>query len=140
MTIKDLLTLDPSIYPLALNDAGDLVFCIDLSEEDYRQASFLDDRVLRENQGQGVIRWQELESAAATLPLKCDFLFHTSHAGSTLISRLLVLTLASLRFESRRYFAPLGKVSTGATWINSSALVSHISSRTKVFNQGHELR
>lgn len=62
-----------------------------ISEADYRRASFLDHRVLRpDTEG----AWFPLprilkETAGLGQPLPPHFIFHVSHCGSTLISRLL---------------------------------------------------
>jgi hypothetical protein len=35
------------------------------------------------------IAWADIRDAAGDLPVRCDFIFHISHVGSTLLSRLL---------------------------------------------------
>ena len=72
----------------AINRRGLLVR---VSETDYRRASFLDHRVLKPNT-EGA--WFPLarilkESAGLRQPLPPHFIFHVSHCGSTLLSRLL---------------------------------------------------
>lgn len=60
------------------------------TEEDYRQAPFLDARGLREGMAQGNVGWPLL--AGLTGPERrsdAHWIFHISHAGSTLVSRLL---------------------------------------------------
>ena len=60
-----------------------------MSEEDYRAASFLDQRLLGPQSETREIGWAEL-AAAFTAEARRDaqFIFHIGHVGSTLISRL----------------------------------------------------
>jgi hypothetical protein len=81
----------PDVYPQKLDlIRGGLLF-IHFSEEAYRSSSFLDDRILGAATRGG---WLPVERVAAAVrhldsapPL--HFIFHTGHAGSTLVSRLL---------------------------------------------------
>ena len=88
-TLREALSASPSLFPLNQNPNGDLVQVVGLSEADYESASFLDSRILSQGTRQAVIPWPELEQAASDLPRHCNFIFHISHAGSTLLSRLL---------------------------------------------------
>lgn len=89
MQLRDAIASSPLLFPLRMNASGDLIEFVRMTEQDYQQASFLDERMLQPNQQRAVISWQELQPAAQGLPLDCDFIFHVSHCGSTLISRLL---------------------------------------------------
>jgi hypothetical protein len=60
-----------------------------LGEEDYRQASFLDQRILTSDKPREWLPWTDLAGFAGSLPDRADFIFHIGHVGSTLISRLL---------------------------------------------------
>ena len=89
MNLRDALCSSPTIFPLNLDATGTLVQVVSLSESDYREASFLDNRAIKPNSRLAVIPWRELAAAAVSLTANCDFIFHISHAGSTLLSRLL---------------------------------------------------
>jgi len=89
MTLSEVLAASPSLFPLILDPAGNLIQVVNLSEIDYQAASFLDGRLLAGGMRNAVIPWTELQCAAQGLPKRCNFLFHISHAGSTLLSRLL---------------------------------------------------
>ncbi len=60
-----------------------------MTEEAYVAASFLDARMLGPNPAIQVGRWGEVREATSALPEHCHFIFHVSHAGSTLLSRLV---------------------------------------------------
>ena len=81
----------PDAYPHNLDLVRNAVLLLSLDSNRYRQASFLDDRIL----GPGVKgAWITSDQAVAALSqVKCarplHFIFHTGHVGSTLISRLL---------------------------------------------------
>jgi hypothetical protein len=89
--IRDGVGDDPSIFPQNLDLARERILFVRLSREDFRAASFLDDRILTA-QSEG--RWVGFEEVAPLVegvrpsaPL--HFIFHTGHVGSTLLSRLL---------------------------------------------------
>lgn len=88
-TVADLTT--PSLYPQKADAAGKAYFFIPLTREQYRAASFLDDRVLAPGVAGQWISRALVEAALAKgierRPL--HFLFHIGHCGSTLLSRLL---------------------------------------------------
>ena len=80
----------PTFYPLRLEEDGSRMFLARLSEADYRAASFLDERALSPALFVG---WAPgallMRAAEAIRPRPLHFIFHTGHAGSTLLSRLL---------------------------------------------------
>jgi hypothetical protein len=80
----------PTLYPLRLADDGGRMFLARLTETDYRAASFLDERGLGPELSIG---WAPtdllIRAAEAIQPRPLHFIFHTGHAGSTLLSRLL---------------------------------------------------
>ncbi len=87
MEAEDLAS--PRLYPLSYDASGARVRLVALDEEDYRAASFLDERLL-ETVGLG--EWTPydfLQRAMARADAECDFIFHIGHVGSTLLSRLL---------------------------------------------------
>ncbi|WP_145079421.1 hypothetical protein [Aureliella helgolandensis] len=77
------------LFPLSMSVDGEVIQLASLSEQDYRAASFLDHRILESGLRRGVVAWTALRQAAEGLPIRCHFIFHTSHAGSTLLSRLI---------------------------------------------------
>ncbi len=89
MTLQQALRASPKLFPLNIDTDGRVVQLVGLSEAEYQVASFLDNRLLTANTPQATVPWQELAIAASGLPINCDFIFHISHVGSTLLSRLL---------------------------------------------------
>jgi hypothetical protein len=87
LSIDDYTT--PVLYPLSLEDETGAVRFLTLEEAAYRDASFLDERLIAEPALADWRPWPEVERAAAPLAVSCDFIFHIGHVGSTLISRLL---------------------------------------------------
>ncbi|MEL7197339.1 MAG: hypothetical protein AAGL10_03400 [Pseudomonadota bacterium] len=86
---------DAGLFAHTLDLAGDRVLLVQMSEADYRQSSFLDNRLLqpvgqtnpaRSMQWAG---WDELEEASQSVRNDAQFVFHIGHVGSTLIARLL---------------------------------------------------
>jgi len=85
------LAASPDLYPMALDAGRDALFFIRMRAEDYRSASFLDERVLTPATRGQWVRVADvartMSSPRATRPL--HFIFHSGHVGSTLLSRLL---------------------------------------------------
>jgi hypothetical protein len=80
----------PMLYPLQLDDDGERMFLARLTEADYRSASFLDERGLSPAHFVGWAPSALLVRAAEAIRSRpLHFIFHTGHAGSTLLSRLL---------------------------------------------------
>jgi hypothetical protein len=79
----------PDLYPLSLDVEADRVRIVRLDETGYREASFLDERILPHT-GPGIwTAWTELAAASRALSGESDFIFHIGHVGSTLLARLL---------------------------------------------------
>ncbi|HEY2883727.1 MAG TPA: hypothetical protein VGJ08_00760 [Rhizomicrobium sp.] len=78
-------------YPQKFDATLDSVFFIPLSQEAYRKASFLDDRVLTTGKESRWVPYADVQmmmsEASNNHPL--HFIFHTGHVGSTLLSRLV---------------------------------------------------
>jgi len=87
--LRRLLTSSPTAFPLEATEAGDAILFALLTEDDYRGASFLDRRLLTPERRTGVVPAELLRPWLVRLPRACDFIFHVSHCGSTLVSRLL---------------------------------------------------
>jgi len=89
LTLRDALALSPTLYPIAVALNVDAVQFIRLDEAAYATASFLDSRLLLPGVKSAIISWPDVREAAASLGARCQFIFHISHVGSTLLSRLL---------------------------------------------------
>jgi hypothetical protein len=85
------LSASPQVLPHTYDLLNDAVYAIALTEPEYRAASFLDARLLTPDKPGVWLRWAEFEAAITRLEIRpgCDFIFHISHVGSTLLSRLL---------------------------------------------------
>jgi hypothetical protein len=81
----------PALFPLNAESSGESIQFVRLSEADYETVSFLDSRMLRPDLARGIVAWGDLHEIAKSLIPNCHFVFHISHAGSTLMSRLLGL-------------------------------------------------
>jgi len=85
------LARSPELFPLDIDPATDQVTLIRLTEADYRQASFLDGRILTLQSPRRVLPWTQLEAAVAVggFQESAGYIFHIGHVGSTLLSRLV---------------------------------------------------
>lgn len=74
----------------ALDPASGVARLIEMTAENYRGASFLDDRMLRPGLNAAVATWEEIAEAMPA-DARCDarWIFHIGHVGSTLIARML---------------------------------------------------
>ncbi|MGP1282096.1 MAG: hypothetical protein ACTS1X_03885 [Parasphingopyxis sp.] len=79
----------PAWFPQQMDAATDRVLLVRMAEEDYRQASFLDQRMLTQKSQPQWADWPELEAADQAGRRDAHFIFHVGHVGSTLIARLL---------------------------------------------------
>lgn len=68
---------------------GNTVRLVHLDEAAYRKESFLDQRLVALGYAQGQCAPTELDAAASRITARSDYIFHTGHVGSTLISRLI---------------------------------------------------
>ena len=89
VNLIDELTSSPALYPLAIDLKADMVRLVTLTQAVYEEASFLDRLRLKTVTGGIWLPWAEVRRAAAGLRARCHFIFHISHVGSTLVSRLL---------------------------------------------------
>lgn len=90
----------PEFFPHSYDPAVDMTYLVRLSEAEFRAASFLDQRVLARGKGGDWLTWPDLWRRAGLADGNrrgCNYIFHISHVGSTLMSRLLG--------EHRRIFA-----------------------------------
>ena len=88
----------------ALEVQNGLVRLVEMSRESYRDASFLDDRMMQQHLNAHVVDWQTVRSAIAVdCRRDARWIFHIGHVGSTLVARLLgeldgVLSVREPRF------------------------------------------
>ncbi len=87
MTDIDALTGSPALLPV--ERVGDAVRFKRMTENAYREASFLDQRLFQDAADETWIPASDVEAAALRLPKVAHFIFHTGHVGSTLLARLL---------------------------------------------------
>lgn len=74
----------------AVDPSAGLVRFVEMTLEDYRQASFLDDRMFSEKRASHLLKWDEVVAAKpAAARIDARWIFHIGHVGSTLIARLL---------------------------------------------------
>ncbi len=74
----------------ALDKPNGLVRLVKMDRQTYRDASFLDDRLLQQPREADVVPWQSVRSAAAAEARRdARWIFHIGHVGSTLLARLL---------------------------------------------------
>ena len=90
-SLVDDLDTSPSVYVQKFDVVRNGAYLVRLEETDYKLASFLDDRLLATHPTGQLIDLNALVSRADLLgpgyPL--NFIFHSGHVGSTLVSRLL---------------------------------------------------
>jgi hypothetical protein len=89
--LRDQLLADPSLFAQKLDLFSRRTLFVRLGQDLYREASFLDDRILTPST-QGM--WVGFDDVSAALagaahPRPLHFIFHAGHVGSTLVSRLL---------------------------------------------------
>jgi predicted nucleic acid-binding protein len=85
------LAASPDVCVQKIDLARDAALLVQLSENVYRSASFLDDRILSTEIKGGWVGLRSVLSAADAIKQRkpLHFIFHTGHVGSTLLSRLL---------------------------------------------------
>ena len=88
MIAEDDIVGSPAWLPLE-GVGGDAMRLVHLDEAAYREASFLDQRILGCGYSQETCGLAILEAAAARLTARSHYIFHTGHVGSTLVSRLI---------------------------------------------------
>lgn len=114
----------------AYDPGMDLVRFVAMEADDYRAASFLDDRMFQEQRDVRVLPWPTVEAAmSAASRNDARWIFHIGHVGSTLLARMLgelsgVLSVREPRILRDVALLPAGEQSAKAS------LVQHLCSRT----------
>jgi hypothetical protein len=80
---------DAALFPHLADLQKDQVLLSTMSETTFRQASFLDQRILTPELQRQVVSWADVASVRLPPLPKPQYIFHVGHVGSTLISRLL---------------------------------------------------
>jgi hypothetical protein len=74
----------------ALDPETGLLRVVEMDREAYREASFLDDRLLQQPHSAGVVPWDAIAGAIVHDARRdARWIFHIGHVGSTLVARLL---------------------------------------------------
>lgn len=92
-------TQDAGLLPQLVDLPTDQVLLSHLTEDDYRKASFLDQRIFTPQLRRQLVPWSELSQVALPELATPQYIFHIGHVGSTLLSRLLgeIETVLALR-------------------------------------------
>jgi hypothetical protein len=94
--LREMLQASPLLLPWSWDRSSHQIEFVGVSEPEYALASFLDERLLSDKHLRGTVPHaliadvQPSKLSYTGLP-QCDFIFHISHCGSTLLSRLLGL-------------------------------------------------
>jgi len=87
---SDGLADSPAWLPHAIDARADQALLVRRTEEEYRAASFLDDRSVHASTPRQVVAWSQVAAALPrTARRDAQYIFHIGNVGSTLISRLL---------------------------------------------------
>jgi hypothetical protein len=87
--LSRVLVDSPHWLPIQWRENPCRLLCAQLSQMQYQEASFLDQRAGLQRVPQAELHWDWVSQAVHALPINCHFLFHISHAGSTLLARIL---------------------------------------------------
>jgi hypothetical protein len=89
--LRALLPRSPDAYPQKIDLIRGQVLVIRMDDQAYRSASFLDDRIITPATQGAWFPGERISEAARQVatPRPLQFIFHTGHVGSTLVSRLL---------------------------------------------------
>ncbi len=92
-------TQDARLLPHLVDLPTDQVLLSHLTEDDYRKASFLDQRIFTPQLRRQLVPWSQLSELTLEDRPTPQYIFHIGHVGSTLLSRLLgeIDTVLALR-------------------------------------------
>lgn len=96
---QDQFGSNAGLFPHLMDLATDQVLISQITEEGFRQASFLDQRIVTPQLPRQLVQWDELSALDCPAHSQPQYIFHIGHVGSTLISRLLgeIETIFALR-------------------------------------------
>lgn len=145
------IACDATWLAQALDPTEGLVRLVAMSRESYREASFLDDRLLQSPVDAQIVSWTDVEAAIGdNMRSDARWIFHIGHVGSTLVSRLigeldgvlaireprllrdLALTPADVR---HRYLLPVPKLMSRTFGDDETACVKATSFASQIADQ-----
>ncbi len=130
------------IFPHSLNLINDNVLLVELSADEIRAASFLDQRVLQQTTRGTWIAWQAIADIFEKTPFgnPPSYIFHVGHCGSTLLSRLLQRLEAtqSLRepLPLRVLAQDLADAAEGRSFLSHESLLERLQVLSKMWSRG----
>ena len=122
----DALDRSPAWFPHQFDPTNDVVLLLRVTEEDYRRASFLDQRAVPADASWQRTDWPALARAIGPGARRdAQYIFHIGNVGSTLISRLLgeLPDVLALRepLLLRSFFEMLGPLPATNRWTDAEA-------------------
>ena len=138
----DNLAKHPERFPHNLNLINDNLLLVELSADEVREASFLDQRVLKQSTRGTWIPWQVVSEIFVKLPVARppNFIFHVGHCGSTLLSRLLqqMDSTQSLRepLPLRALAQDLADAADGRSFLTPDAQLERLQVLSKMWSRG----
>ena len=101
----------------ALDPAAGVVRVVRMDREAYRNASFLDDRMLQQPHEAHIVPWPAARDAVAPDARRdARWIFHIGHVGSTLIARLLGELQGVLSIREPRFLRDVATIDDAATF------------------------
>ena len=111
---SDQLARDARWLVQAVGTEAGVARIVEMDRQAYRQASFLDDRMFHIERNRMPVPWDVIDQASPLMTRRdARWIFHLSHVGSTLLSRLLGEVPNVLSIREPRFFRDL--LATGAT-------------------------
>jgi len=105
----------------ALDTGADVVRLVAMNREAYRQASFLDDRMLQSPVDARLVPWRTVAEAAQLIRRRdARWIFHIGHVGSTLVARLLGELPGVLSVREPRFLRDVAAMAAGDRANNAS--------------------
>ena len=132
------------IFPHSLNLINDNLLLVELSADEIRAASFLDQRVLQPTTKGTWIAWQPIADIFNNAPPgnPVSFIFHVGHCGSTLLSRLLQLLdgTQSLRepLPLRILAQDMADAGEGRSFLDPDSQLERLQVLSKMWSRGAE--
>jgi hypothetical protein len=111
---SDQLARDARWLVQAVGTEAGVARIVEMDRQAYRQASFLDDRMFHIERNRMPVPWDVIDQASPLMTRRdARWIFHLSHVGSTLLSRLLGEVPNVLSIREPRFFRDL--LATAAT-------------------------
>lgn len=138
----DRLEQRPELFPHQLDLMGDRLLLVELSADEVKAASFLDQRVLKPTTKGSWIPWQSVAGifSKETGSKPAGFIFHVGHCGSTLLSRLLAFAenTQSLRepLPLRTLAQDLADAKDGRSFLGDQARLERLQVLSRMWSRG----